>query len=195
MRFVATHNVTVEDVMHAVQLSRRWTDLVGGIVVVVVLAATLSQVLYAFGLYLRAATDSPKMLVALLRFEGGAENSALAWISVLVTLCLPVFLFYSVRALAETLRPAWRARRLMRDSDLWGATTYVIDDRGVRATKEGGRDVFIPWSAFDGLRNDTEIAVLLRRSRMLFFVPLQAFGADGGMVLAQLRSNISISGS
>jgi len=193
MRFVATHNVTVKDLVRAVQLTRRWTDLFAGIVVVVVLAAVLSQVLYAFSLYLRAATDSPDRLVALLRFEGGAGNSALAWISVLVTLCLPVFLFFSVRGLAETLRPTWRVRRLMRDSDLCGATTYAIDDHGVRSTKEGGSEVFIPWSAFDGLRNDTEMAVLLRRTRMLFFVPLQAFGAERGVVLAQLRSNISSS--
>jgi hypothetical protein len=82
----------------------------------------------------------------------------------------------------------------MRDSDLCGATTYAIDDHGVRSTREGGSDVFIPWSAFDGLRSDTEIAVLLRRTRMLFFVPLQAFGADRGVVLAQLRANISASG-
>jgi hypothetical protein len=194
MQFVATHNVTVEDVMRAVRLTRRWIDLVAIIVVVVVLAAVLSQVLYAFGLYLRAATDFPDRFVALLRFEYGAEDSALAWISVLVTLCLPVFLFYSVRALAETLRPAWRARRLTRDSDLCGTTTYAIDDRGVRSTREGGSEVFIPWSSFDGLRNDTQIAVLLRGTRMLFFVPLQAFGADRGAVLAQLRSNISASG-
>lgn len=195
MQFVATHNVTVEDVMRAVKLTRRWTDVIAGIVVVVVLAAILTQVLYAFSLYLRAATDSPDRLVALLRFEDGAGNSVLAWISVLVALCLPVFLFYSVRALAEILRPAWRARRLMRDSDLCGSTTYAIDDHGVRSTREGGSDVFIPWSAFDGLRDDTEIAVLLRRTRMLFFVPLQAFGADRGVVLAELRSAISASGS
>jgi hypothetical protein len=195
MRFVATHNVTLDDLTHAVQLTRRWTDLLVGMVVVVVLAAVLSQVLYAFSLYLRAATDSPDRLVALLRFEGGPADAALAWTSVLVTLCLPVFLFYSVRALAETMRPAWRARRLMRDSDLCGAITYAIDDHGVRSTKEGGSDVFIPWSAFDGVRNDTEIVVLLRRTQMLFFVPLRAFGADRGVVLAQLRSHISASGS
>jgi hypothetical protein len=151
-----------------------------GIVVVVVLGAILSQVLYAFRLYARTAADSPDRLAALLRFESGAGNAALAWISVLVTLCLPVFLFYSVRALAETLHPAWRVRRLMRDSDLCGATTYAIDDHGVRSTREGGSDVFIPWSAFDGLRSDTEIAVLLRRTRMLFFVSQHRLAADNG---------------
>lgn len=162
---------------------------------VVVLAAVLSQVLYAFYLYVRAAADSPARFAALLRSDSGAGNAALAWASVLVTLCLPVFFFYSVRALAEAVRPGARVRRLMRDSDLCGRTTYTIDDRGVRSTREGGRDVFMPWSAFDGLRSDNEIAVLLRRTRMWFFVPLQAFGADRGVVLARLRANISPSGS
>jgi hypothetical protein len=191
MRFVATHPVTVGDLMRAVRLTRRWTDLVVGTVVVVVLAAILSQVLYAFSLYLRAAADSPERLVALLRFQGEGGASVMAWVSVLVTLCLPVFLFFSVRALAETLRPAWRVRRLMRDSDLCGPTTYTIDDHGVRATREVGRDVFIPWSAFDGVRHDADIAVLLRKTRMLFFVPLQAFGADRDVVLGHLKSHIS----
>jgi hypothetical protein len=126
----------------------------------------------------------------LLRFESGAGNAALAWLSVLVTLSLPLFLFYSARALVEALRPTLKARRTLRDTDICGTTHYVIDDDGVRATRPGGIDVFMPWSAFDNLRSDADTAALLKGPRLLFFVPLQAFGTQRGAVLALLRSKM-----
>jgi hypothetical protein len=192
-RFVATHDVTAHDLTHAMRLTRRPTDLVGGLLAVVVLSAILWQVLYAFSIYVRAAAGFPERLMALLRFQSGAGDAVLAWLSVVVTLSLPVFLFYSVRALAETLRPDWRVRRLMRDSSMYGPTTYTIDGEGVRSTRMDGADMFMPWSTFDGLRSDAEIAVLLRGTRLLFFVPLRAFGADHDVVRAHLRSSIAAS--
>jgi len=195
VQFVATHNVTAEDLVRAVQLTGRRTDVAARLVVVVVLTAILWQVLHAFSFYLRAAAGAPDRLVALLRADRGAGDAALAWMSVLVTLCLPVFFFYALRALAEALRPAWRARRLMRDSDLFGAVTYTVDERGVRSTRADGRDVFMPWSAFDGMRHDAAMAVLLRGTRMLFFVPLQAFDSNRDAVLDTLKSHVSGAGS
>ena len=195
MRFQATHDVTIEDVVRALRLTRRWTDLPVRIIVVVVLAVILSQVLYAFGLYLHAAAGSTHTLLDLLLFGSGAGSGALAWLSILVTLSLPAFLFYSVRALAETLRPASKARRHMRDSDIFGTTTYAIDDHGVRSTRAGGIDVFMPWSAFDDLQSDAVTAVLLRGRRPLFFVPLQAFGGECTAVLTHMRSHMPPSAS
>jgi hypothetical protein len=41
-----------------------------------------------------------------------------------------------------------------------------------------------PWTTFDGVRSDAELAVLLRNRRAKFFVPLAAFGQDREAVLA-----------
>ena len=192
MPFVATHDVTVDDVARAARLASRRADLLLSLFVIVVLIGILSQVLYSFSLYLWAVVQSPEMLVNLLRFQtGGVGAAALTWLSILVTLSLPVFLFYAIRSLAEAIRPAWRIRRLMKYSDSIGPTTYTIDVRGVRSVKTEGADIFLPWTAFDGLRCDAELAVLMRSKRPKFFVPLTAFGSERDAVLSQIRSNIS----
>jgi hypothetical protein len=192
MRFVASHNVTVDDTARAAQLAARRVDRLFSILVMVVITGILSLVLYSFTLYLWAVVESPNMFADLLRFETGEVDVAvLSWLSVLVTLCLPVFLLYAIRSLAEILRPALRMRRLMKNSDTIGPTTYTIDDLGVRSVRTGGADVFLPWATFDGMRCDAEIAVLMRDTRAKFFVPLGAFGREREAVLAQLRSHIS----
>ena len=194
MRFVANHNVTPREAARAVRLTARRTDLLVRIFVVVVLIGILSQVLYAFALYLRAAAGSPAMLLHLLRFERGTADALLAWLSIIVTLSLPVFLFYALRSLAETIHPALWVRRAIRNSDIIGPTTYTVDDDGVRAVRAGGTDVFMPWRSFDGMRSDGEVAALMRKTRLLFFVPLAAFGTDRDALLAQMRSQISPKG-
>ena len=192
MQFVATHNVTADDVARAARLGARRADLLLSIFVVVVLIGILSQVLYSFTLYLGAVVNSPARLIDLLRFEsGGTGIAVLSWLSIIVALSLPVFLFYALRSLAETLFPAWRVRRLPKNSDMIGPTTYTIDDNGVRSVKQGGADVFLPWTALDAVRCDAEVAVLMRSTRLMFFVPLAAFGHERDVVLAQIRSRIS----
>jgi hypothetical protein len=105
-----------------------------------------------------------------------------------------VFLFYAIRSLAETLHPAWRVRRLIKNSDIIGPTTYTIDDRGVRSLRKEGADVFLPWTTFDGVRSNAEIAVLVTKTRPKFFVPLGAFGLQRDELLAEIRSRVSRSG-
>ena len=104
MQLVATHDVTPDDVARAARLAARRADLLLNILVIVVIVGILSQVLYSFALYLGAVVKSPAMLVDLLRFEtGGAGVAVLTWLSILVTLALPVFLFYAVRSLADSV--------------------------------------------------------------------------------------------
>jgi hypothetical protein len=195
MQFVATHNVTVDDVVRAARLGVRRVDFLLSILVVVVLIGILSQVLYSFTLYLGAVVNSPARLIDLLRFEsGGIGIAVLSWLSIIVALSLPVFLFYALRSLAETFFPAWRVRRLTKNSDMIGPTTYTVDDDGVRSVKQGGADVFLPWTALDAVRCDAEVAVLMRSTRIMLFVPLVAFGHQREAVLAQIRSCISGSG-
>ena len=115
MQFVATHNVTADDVARAARLGARSVDLLLSVIVVVVLIGILVQVLYSFALYLSAVAHAPEKLVGLLRFETGEMGvAALTWLSILVSVLLPVFLFYAIRSLADTLHPAWRVRRLPR---------------------------------------------------------------------------------
>jgi hypothetical protein len=195
VQFVATHNVTADDVARATQLAARWTDLLLNIFVVVVIVAILSQVFYAFTLYFGAIVNSPGKLIELLLFKSGeTTNAALSWLSIIVTLSLPVFLFYAFRSLVETVYPAWRVRRLMKNADIIGPTTYTVDDHGIRSVKKGGAEVFLPWTVLDGLRCDGEIAVLMRNTRPMFFVPLAAFGRERDAVSAQMRARLSPSG-
>ena len=195
MQFVATHNVTADDVARAAQLGARRIDLLLSVIVVVVLVGILAEVLYSFGLYLSAVADAPEKLVGLLRFETGDTGVAvLSWLSILVSLSLPVFLFYAIRSLAEMLHPAWRVRRLIKNSDIIGPTTYTIDDRGVRSLRKEGADVFLPWTTFNGVRSNAEIAVLFSNNRPKFFVPLVAFGLERDELLAEIRSRLSPSG-
>jgi hypothetical protein len=195
MQFVATHNVTADDVARATQLAARKVDLLLNIFVIVVLVGILSQVLYSFTLYLGAVVNSPARLIDLLRFESeGIGIAVLTWLSIIVALSLPVFLFYALRSLVETIYPAWRVRRLTKNSDMLGPTTYTIDDHGVRSVTKGGTDVFLPWTALDAVRCDAEVAVLMCSTRLMFFVPLAAFGHERDAVLAQIRSRISRSG-
>jgi hypothetical protein len=195
MQFVATHNVTAHDVARAAQLGARRVDLLLSVIVVVVIVGILAEVLYSFGLYLSAVAEAPEKLVGLLRFESGDTGVAvLSWLSILVSLSLPVFLFYAIRSLADTLHPAWRVRRLIKNSDIIGPTTYTIDDRGVRSLKEEGADVFLPWTTFNGVRSNAEIVVLFSNNRPKFFVPLGAFGLERDEVLAAIRSRVSRSG-
>jgi hypothetical protein len=195
MLFVATHNVTADDAARAARLGTRKADLVLSVVVVVVLVAILAQVLYAFAIYLSAVAGSPEKLIGLLRFETAELGVAvLSWLSILVTLLLPIFLFYAVRALVDTIHPAWRVRRLIKNSDVIGPTTYTLDDRGIRSVGAQGAEVFLAWTNFDGVRSDSEIAVLVSRNRPKFFVPLEAFGGERDKVLAEIRSRVSRSG-
>jgi len=195
MQFVATHNVTADDVARAARLGARRVDLLLSVIVVVVLIGILVQVLYSFALYLSAVAHAPEKLVGLLRFETGEMGvAALTWLSILVSLLLPVFLFYAIRSLADALHPAWRVRRLVKNSDIIGPTTYTIDDRGVRFLGKEGADVFLPWTTFDGVRSDAEIVVLFSNTRPKFFVPLGAFGVERDKVLAEIRSRVSRSG-
>jgi hypothetical protein len=159
MQFVATHNVTVDDVARVTQLAARKTDLLLNILVIVVIIGILSQVLYAFTLYLGAVVNSPGKLIDLLLFKSGEiTNAVFSWLSIIVTLSLPVFVFYASRSLVETVYPAWRVRRLTKNSDMIGPTIYTIDDLGVRSVTKGGTEVFLPWTALDGVRSDAEIA-------------------------------------
>jgi hypothetical protein len=192
MLFVATHNVTADDVARAARLGARKVDLVLTVIVVVVLVAVVAQVLYAFAIYLLALASSPEKLISLLRFETAELGVAvLSWLSILVTILLPIFLFYAVRALADAFHPAWRVRRLIKNSDVIGPTTYTIDDRGIRSVGAQGAEVFLPWTNFDGVRSDPEIAVLVSKTRPKFFVPLGAFGQERNKVLAEIRSRVS----
>src|SRR5262245_49014656 len=100
MQFLATHYVTADDVARAGRLGARRADLLVSIFVIVVLVGILSQVLYSFALYLGAVVKSPGMLIELLRFEtGGVGIAVLSWLSIFVTLSLPVFLFFAARSL------------------------------------------------------------------------------------------------
>ena len=192
MQFVATHNVTDKDVARATQLGARRRDLLLSICVVVVLVGVLAQVLYSFALYLSAVADAQDNLIKLLRFETDEIGVAvICWVSILVSLSLPVFLFYLIRSLAETLHPAWKVRRLIKNSEIIGSTTYTIDDRGVRSLRKQGADLFLPWTTFDGVRSDDEIAVLFSKNTPRFFVPLGAFGLARDDVLAEVKSRIS----
>ena len=169
----------------------RRVDLFLSVIVVVVIVGILAQVLYSF-LYLSAVAHAPEKLVGLLRFETSEIGvAALSWLSILVSLSLPVFLFYAIRALVDTLHPASRVRRLIRNSDIIGPTTYTIDDRGVRSVRKEGPEVFLPWTTFDGIRSDAQIAVLFSKTRPKFFVPLGAFGVERDKVLAEIRSRVS----
>jgi hypothetical protein len=192
MQFVATHNVTPDDVVRATRLGARKVDLFISVVVVLVLVGILAQVLYSFALYLSAVAGASEKLVGLLRFETGETSVAmLSWLSILVTLLLPIFLFYAVRSLTDALQPGRRVRRLMKSSGTIGPTTYTIDDRGVRSVGAQGAETFLPWTSFDGVRSDAEIVVMLSKSRPTFFVPLGAFGGERNEVLAEIRSRIS----
>jgi len=192
MQFVATHNVTADDVARATKLGVRRVDLFLSVIVVVVIVGILAQVLYSFALYLSAVAHAPEKLVGLLRFETSEIGvAALSWLSILVSLSLPVFLFYAIRSLVDTLHPASRVRRLIRNSDIIGPTTYTIDDRGVRSVRKEGPEVFLPWTTFDGVRSDAQIAVLFSKTRPKFFVPLGAFGLERDEVLAEIRSRVS----
>src|SRR5688572_7161693 len=133
MQFTATHNVTVEDMAHAARLAARWRDVAINLAGIALMLFILAQVGFAFAFYVRAIVDNPDMPAKLLRFETGAELGWWTWASVLVTLLLPVFLFYSVRLVVETLFPARRLRRLMKGSDMLGPTTYLVGDEGVRS--------------------------------------------------------------
>ena len=111
MLFVTTHNVTADDVARAARLGTRKVDLALSVIVVVVLVAILAQVLYAFAIYLSAVAGAPEKLISLLRFETAELGVAvLSWLSILVTLLLPIFLFFAIRALADTFHPAWRVK-------------------------------------------------------------------------------------
>jgi hypothetical protein len=155
------------------------------------MVAVLTQVSYSFGLYVSAIVKSPAMLISLLRLETGEPSASVAtWLSVLITLLLPVFFFYCLRTLIESVRPDWRVRRLVRGSDMLGPTTYTIDDEGVRSAKLAGPDVFLPWSTFDGLRLHVDLAVLTHKAQLRFFVPLQAFSGERDAVLAHLLSRV-----
>jgi hypothetical protein len=195
MPFVATHDVTAEDVTRAARLTTRWTDILLSVMVVAVLAAILLQVLYAFWLYLRAVTDYPANFVGLLRLDtGDMANTVFAWLSIIVTLGLPIFLFVAARSLAETIWPSRRVRRLIKHSNVTGPTTYTVSDEGVRATKSGGADTFMPWAFFDATQSDGDIAALTQRGRLMFFVPLAAFGPQREAVFAHIRSRIGTGG-
>lgn len=190
MHFTATHNVTLSDMAHAARLAARWPDIFVNLAGLGVMLFILAQIGFSFALYVRAVVDNPDMLAKLLRFEAGGELGWWIWASVLAVLLLPVFLFYSVLLVVETLFPARRVRRLMKGSDLLGPTAYLVSDEGVRSRTGGGPDVFMPWTAFDAMRHEAGMAVLTRQGQLRFFVPLDAFGADRDAVLATLSQRV-----
>jgi hypothetical protein len=191
MPFTAAHDVTAEDVARAARLAMRTRDKFLGIGGGLIMVAVEVLVAYAFAIYVAAIVKSPAMLIDLLRFEtGDLSTSLVTWLSVIITLLLPVFFFYTGRTLVESARPDWRVRRLVKGSDMLGPTTYTIDNEGVRSTKAAGSDVFLPWATFDGLRTDADLAVLTRKGQLRFFVPLQAFARDRDDVVTHLTSRV-----
>jgi hypothetical protein len=191
MRFLGTHNVTAEDVARAMRLARRPAEVLLNVAVVIVLVGIMVQVLYAFFIYLTAATAAPRKLLELLLMQDGAMNAIVAWLSIFITLLLPVFLFYAVRALTETLWPVVRARRLLKGSDITGPTTYTIDEQGVRSARFGGTETFMPWTTFDQVRSDSEIVALTQNGQLRFFVPFAAFGAPRDQVTAEMQARVA----
>ena len=191
MPFTAAHNVTAEDVARAARIAMRTREKLLGIAGALIMVAVEVLVAYAFAIYVAAIVKSPAMLIDLLRFEiGDPSTSLVTWLSVIVTLLLPVFFFYTGRTLVESVRPDWRVRRLVKGSDMLGPTTYTIDDEGVRSTNAAGSDVFLPWTTFDGLRADGDLAVLTRKGQLRFFVPLQAFARERDDVVTLLSSRV-----
>jgi hypothetical protein len=191
MPFRAAHDVSAEDVALAARIAMRTRDKLLGLGGGLIMVAVEVLVAYAFAIYVVAIVKSPGMLVDLLRFETGDRGTSLVtWLSVLVTLLLPVFLFYSLRTLVDCVRPDWRVRRLVKGSDMLGQTTYTIDNEGVRSTKAAASDVFLPWSTFDGIRMDADLAVLTRKGKLRFFVPLQAFARERDDVVTHLTSRV-----
>jgi hypothetical protein len=191
MQFIAHHHVTTEDVSRALRLARRPAEVLLNAAIVIVLGAILVQVLYAFFIYLTAATAAPTRLLELLLMRHGATNAVWAWLAILITLVLPVFLFYTVRTLIEAAWPAVRVRRLLKTSDISGPTTYTINDDGVRSARVGGTETFMPWATFDRVRSDAEVIALLHKAQLRFFLPLAAFGAQRDQVAAEIRSRVS----
>jgi hypothetical protein len=172
-------------------MAMRTRDKLLGIAGGVIMVAVEVLVAYAFAIYVAAIVKSPAMLIDLLRFEAGdRSNSVVTWLSLLVTLLLPVFFFYSLRTMVDCVRPDWRVRRLVKGSDMLGPTTYTIDNEGVRSTNASGSDVFLPWSTFDGIRTDADLAVLTRKGKLRFFVPLQAFARERDDVVTHLTSRV-----
>ena len=190
MLFTGSHSVTVDDYEHAVRLAARPRDMVLSLISVLVLVVMLFYVGWAFALYAWAVLKSPDRLIELMRFELGGGSGVLSWLSVLVSITLPVFLFFSLRALLESLLPARRVRRLMRRSDLLGPTTYRIDDEGVRSATAGGPETFLPWSSFDGLRSDSKMLVLTRHRLLRFFVPFAAFDENRESLVASIAAHV-----
>jgi len=191
MPFVGTHNVTAEDIARAMRLARRPAEILLSVIVVIALAGILAQVLYAFFIYLTAATAAPGKLLDLLAMRDGPMNATLAWLSILTTAVLPVFLFFAVRALAETLWPVKRVRRLLTSSDMIGPTTYRIGEQGVRSARVGGTETFMPWATFDGVTSDSDIVALTKKGQLRFFVPLAAFGVRRDQVIAEIAAHIA----
>jgi hypothetical protein len=194
MQFVGSHSITAEDIARAMRLARRPSEILLNVAVVIALAGILMQVLYAFFVYLTAATTAPSRLLDLLAMPDGAMNATLAWLSILTTLVLPVFLFYAARALAETLWPIVRVRRLLTGSDVIGPATYTIDEQGVRSARIGGPETFMPWASFDRARSDSEIVALTQKGQLRFFVPLAAFGAQRNRVTAEIAVRVAQDG-
>jgi hypothetical protein len=191
MQFTGTYHVSIDDYVHAARLARRGWESAYNIVGSLVILAILLQVWSSFALYVRTIVQSPQAMIELLRFNlGGAGAGSAAWLSVLVTLLLPVFLFYAIRTLIEALWPKRRIRRLLKGSDAFRPTNYHVDESGIRAQAVEGPDVFMPWTSFDTMRHDSDMAVLTRKKRMLFFVPLAAFGSERDAVLAHMASRV-----
>src|SRR5262249_21231511 len=120
MPFFGTHNVTAEDIARAMRLARRPVEVWFNAALAIVLAGILIQVLYSFFIYLRAASGAGEKLLGLLLMQDGAINGIVAWLSIATTGTLPVFLFYVLRTLAETIWPGLRVTRLSEASDLIG---------------------------------------------------------------------------
>jgi hypothetical protein len=193
MQFTGSHSVTIDDMAHGIQLASRWRDTALSLFVVLVLAAILLQVGYSFFLYVGAAANAPNKLLELLRFDNASDigTGLISWLSIFVTLLLPIFLFFSLRALVEALHPKLRGRRLMKDTATLGPTTYTRDEEGVRSETKGGPNTFLPWTTFDGIPHDDAMAILTRKRQLRFFVPLAAFGGDREQVLGHISSKLN----
>jgi hypothetical protein len=192
MQFTGSHNVTLDDIAQAIQLSSRWRDAALNLFVVLVLAAILLQIGFSFALYAGAVAKAPGRLLDLLRFDNATDLTVglISWLSIFVTLLLPIFLFFSLRALVEALFPKLRVRRLMKHSAILGPTTYTLDEEGVRSETEHGPKTFLPWTSFDSTRQDDVMAILTHKRQLRFFVPLAAFGGDREQVLGLISSKL-----
>jgi hypothetical protein len=195
VQFTGTQTITADEFAHAAELAGPTRVAMLNIAGLAVTLIILLLIGWSFVFYVGEVVQAPNLLLEHMSFgRFGKEMGILSWLSLTVTMLLPVFLFYVLRALVEAFRPARGIRRLIKDSDMLGPTTYVIDDKGVRATVVHGPETFIPWESFDRARQDATMVILMRKGQLRLFVPLAAFGEARDAVVAYMASRLETSG-